>query len=239
LELDFANFEEYMSKKLSRVFRKNLRRKLRASDGKPQITMEVLTDASPVVEDLYPLYLQTYERSDFNFEKLTPDYFRLVGQRLPDRALFFLWRQSGRIIAFSHCMVHQGTLYDLALGLDYPLALELSMYFVTWHDVIEWALKNGIKAYHTGPLNYDPKLHLKLTLSPLDLYARHNQALFNPFFKLAIKYLEPTRHDPVIKQFPNAGDLYKSTGTSPGQLAGRDENHPGRDQHYAGHERDT
>jgi len=208
LEFDFVDFEQYLMTKLSKVFRKNLRRKLRASEGTAPIIMEVMTDASAIVDEIFPLYLQTHERSEFNFEKLTKDYFRLIGQRMPDRARYFIWRQNGRIIAFSLCLVHEGVIYDLALGLDYPLALELSMYYVTWHDVIQWGLKNGMKAYHTGPLNYDPKLHLKLVLSPLDLYARHNWALFNPFFKLAIKYLEPTRHDRVIKQFPNASELY-------------------------------
>ena len=208
LNLDFTSFEEYMMERLSKVFRKNLRRKLRTSEGGAPIAMEVSSDASAVVEELFPLYLQTYDRSEFNFEKLTKDYFRLIGQRMPDRVRYFIWRQSGRIIAFSLCMVHEGILYDLALGLEYPLALELSLYYLTWHDVIEWALRNGVKAYHTGPLNYDPKLHLKLTLAPLDLYARHNWALLNPLFKLAIKYLEPTRHDPVLKNFPNAREIY-------------------------------
>ncbi|HSI11938.1 MAG TPA: GNAT family N-acetyltransferase [Chthoniobacter sp.] len=208
LELDFATFEEYMTQRLSKVFRKNLRRKLRASQEGAPIHMEVLEDVSAIVDEIFPLYLQTHERSDFTFEKLTPEFFRLIGQRMPDRARFFIWRREGRAIAFSLCLAHEGVLHDLALGLDYPLALELSLYFRTWHDVIEWGLRNGIKAYHTGPLNYDPKLHLKLMLSPLDLYARHNWGFINPIFKLAIKYLEPTRHDASIRKFPNAGDLY-------------------------------
>ena len=207
LELDFADFEEFLTRKLSKVFRKNLRRKLRASEGAAPISMEVLTDAAHLVEEIYPLYRQTYERSDFKFEELNKEYFALIGQRLPDRVRYFIWRQNGRIIAFNLCLVHDGTLQDLDVGLDYSVALDLHMYFVTWRDVIEWCLRNGVKVYHTGPLNYDPKLHLKLFLAPQDLYARHNSALINPIFKLAIKYLEPTRHDPVIKRFANAHEL--------------------------------
>ena len=207
LELDFPDFEEYMASKLSKVFRKNLRRKLRASESGAPITMEVLTDAAHLVEDLYPLYRQTYERSDFKFEELNKEYFARIGQRIPDRVRYFIWRQNGRILAFNLCLVHDGTLQDLDVGLDYSVALDLHLYFRTWRDVIEWSLRNGVTAYHTGPLNYDPKLHFKLTLSPLDLYARHNSALINPIFKIAIKYLEPTRHDPVLKRFANFADL--------------------------------
>ena len=207
LELDFADFEEYMMGRLSKVFRKNLRRKLRASDGAPPLEMEVMTDATHLVDEIYLLYRQTYERSDFKFEELNREYFAAIGQRLPDCVRYFIWRQEGRIIAFNLCLVKDGTLHDLDVGLDYSVALDLHMYFVTWRDVIQWCLLNGVKTYHTGPLNYDPKLHLKLTLAPQDLYARHNSAFFNPIFKLAIKYLEPTRHDPILHRFPNAHEL--------------------------------
>ena len=207
LDLDFADFEEYMMGRLSKVFRKNLRRKLRASDGAAPIEMEVTTDATHLVDEIYPLYRQTFERSDFKFEELNKEYFAAIGQRLPDCVRYFIWRQEGRIIAFNLCLVKDGTLHDLDVGLDYSVALDLHMYFVTWRDVIQWCLKNGVTTYHTGPLNYDPKLHLKLTLAPQDLYARHNSALLNPIFKLAIKYLEPTRHDPILRRFPNAHEL--------------------------------
>ena len=207
LPLDFANFEEYMMERLSKVFRKNLRRKLRASEDAAPIAMEVISDATHMVDEIYSLYRQTYERSDFKFEELNREYFAAIGARLPDCVKYFIWRQGGRIIAFNLCLVKDGTLHDLDVGLDYSVALDLHMYFVTWRDVIQWCLANGVTTYHTGPLNYDPKLHLKLLLAPQDLYARHNSKLFNPIFKLAIKYLEPTRHDPVLKKFANAHEL--------------------------------
>ena len=110
-------------------------------------------------------------------------------------------------MAFALCMVHGDTIHDLNVGLDYAVALDLHLYFVTWRDVVTWAINHGLKRYYTAPLNYDPKLHLRMELAPLDLYARHTSALINPIFKLAIKYLEPTRHDPVIRRFANAHEL--------------------------------
>lgn len=207
LDLDFTSFEQYMGERLGRVFRKNLRRKFKALEGGPEITMDVVRDITPHLDELYPLYLQTYRRSDFKFEELNKDYFRLIGARMPDRTRCFLWRRKGRLIAFSLCLVHEGTIYDLGVGLDYEIALDLHLYFVTWRDVIEWSLRNGITAYHTGPLNYDPKLHLKLSLDPLDLYARHRSPVLNPLFKIALRYLQPARHDPTLRRFPNAHEL--------------------------------
>jgi hypothetical protein len=64
-----------------------------------------------------------------------------------------------------------------------------------------------LKYYCSSPLNYDPKLHLGCHLVPLDLYVRHTAPLLNPLFGRAVQYLEPTRHDPVLRQFPNAHEL--------------------------------
>jgi hypothetical protein len=207
LELTFSSFEEYMTQKLGKVFRKNLRRKLRASQDAAPIAMEVVTDATPCLDEIQALYRQTHERSDFSFEVLNQDYFRLLGERLPDRTRYFLWRQNGRLIAFSLCLLHDGVLDDLNVGMDYRVALDFSLYFYTWRDIIEWGLQNGVKVYQTGQLNYDPKAHLKLSLAPLDLYARHNWGIFNPIFKPAIKFFGPTAHNPVFKRFANYGDL--------------------------------
>lgn len=207
LELNFSTFEEYMTERLGKVFRKNLRRKFKVLADAAPLELEVTSDATSVAEELFPLYLQTFHRSDFKFEQLTKEYFTRLGQEMPDRVRYFIWRQNGHIIAFNLCMVYDGTLYDLAVGMDYAVALDLHLYFVTWRQVIEWCLINGIVRYHTGPLNYDPKLHLKLLLAPQDLYARHASPWLNPFFKTAIGFLQPARHDRTLKKFPNAHEM--------------------------------
>ena len=202
------DFEEFMQNELGKVFRKNLRRKFKASAEAGPLSMEVVHDITPIAEEIQLLYLQTHGRSPMKFERLTPDYFRMLGQRMSDRARFFLWRQGGRLVAFALCLVQDETIYDLNVGMDYRVALDLHLYFVTFRDIINWAAAQGIKHYSTGPLNYDPKLHLQLALDPLDLYARHSNPMINLFFKVALKYLEPARHDPVIRKFRNFQDLY-------------------------------
>src|SRR5581483_3633261 len=112
-----------------------------------------------------------------------------------------------RIIAFSFALLFEDTLYDEVIGLDYDVALDLHLYFYTMRDVIRWAIDHKVREYVSGPLNYDPKLHLGHELLPLDLYVQHTNSFLNPIFKFALKYLEPTRHDPVLKKFPNAHDL--------------------------------
>jgi hypothetical protein len=127
---------------------------------------------------------------------------------MPDRARFFIWRQNGKAIAFSVALVHDGTIYDDYLGLDYRVALELHLYFYTLRDLLSWSLAQGLERYRSSPLNYQPKLHLGCRLFPLDLYVRHTNPVLNQVFRPVLKLLEPTRHDPVLQRFPNAHDLH-------------------------------
>jgi hypothetical protein len=135
------------------------------------------------------------------------DYFRALGQQMPDRVRFFIWRQNSKIVAFSFCLICDDTIYDECMGLDYSVALDLHLYFYTLRDVITWSLQQRLKYYYSNPLNYEPKLHLDCELVPLDLYVMHTNTFLNPIFGRAIKYLGPTRQDPVLRRFPNADQL--------------------------------
>jgi hypothetical protein len=206
LALSFQNFDEYLAK-LGYVSRKSLRRKLRKTELAAKIDMEVVNDISKIIDHAFPLYLQVHERSPMQFEHLTKEFFLRIPREMPERARFFIWRIGDRIVAFGLSLVCGDTLYDEVLGLDYDVALDLHLYFYTMRDVIRWAIEQKLYHYVSGPLNYDPKLHLGHELAPLDLYVRHTRAWLNPIFSIALKYLEPTRHDPALKKFPNAPAL--------------------------------
>ena len=105
LALNYGNFDEYL-KTLGKATRKNLRRKFRRNGKSAPIELEVVTDVTPHVDEIYPLYQQVHDRSPLKFETLTKDYFRDVGTQMPERTRFFLWRQNGKIIAFSFCLIH-------------------------------------------------------------------------------------------------------------------------------------
>ena len=206
LRLRYRDFEDYLNT-LSKATRKDLRRKFRKTAKAAPIEFATVTDISLQVDEIYPLYLQVHERSALKFERLTKAYFCSLGERMPDKARFFIWRQEGRIIAFSLALVHAGVIYDDYLGLDYRVALDLHLYFYTLRDIIRWSIGQGIERYCSSPLNYEPKLHLGCELMPLDLYVMHTSPLLNPIFRRAVKLLEPTRHDRVLQRFPNAHEL--------------------------------
>jgi hypothetical protein len=208
LDINYSSFEDYMNRALNSATRRKLRKKFRASALVPAIEMSVVNDVAPVIDDLYPLYLQVYERSKLHFEKLTKEYFCGLGRLMPDKVRFFVWRQEGRQIAFTLCMIEGDALYAEYIGLDYKVALDLHLYHYAVRDMTSWAIANGYKWLRSSGLNYDPKLHLRHLLDPIDLYVRHTSLIANTVLKRILPLIEPTRYDPTLKKFPNYAELW-------------------------------
>ena len=88
--IDYASFEDYMTHALNSATRKKLRKKFEATARAFPLEMDVINDATLMIAQIYPLYLQVYERSKLHFEKLTEQYFCDLGRRMGDKVRFFL-----------------------------------------------------------------------------------------------------------------------------------------------------
>jgi predicted N-acyltransferase len=218
LGLGYADFEDYMRRALTSSIRRKLRKKFDAAARGAPIELTFVEDATPIVDELYPLYLAVYERSKLHFEKLTPAFFSEIGRRMPDKAKFFVWRQRGRVVAFALCMFEGEAFYPEYVGFDYGIALDVHLYHYVVRDMISWAIANGFTELRSSGLNYDPKLHLRHRLDPVDLYVRHASPLANWVLKRLLPWIEPTRYDPVLPKFPNYADLW-APGSSPRRRA--------------------
>ena len=214
LNIDYPTFDAYMAKALNGATRRKLRKKFRATAVAPPITMSILSDITPAIDDVYPLYLQVYNRSTLHFERLTKAFFCSLGQKMADKVRFFVWRQDGRIVAFTLCMIEGNEIYAEYIGLDYSVALELHLYHYAVRDMISWATSRGYKWFRSSGLNYDPKLHLRHQLDPIDLYVRHTSAIANTVLRRVLPLIEPTHFDPVLKKFPNYRDLWDTPSST-------------------------
>jgi len=206
--IDYPSFEDYMQRALNSATRRKLRKKFHAAERSSPIQLSVVDDVTPVIAQVYPLYLQVYQRSMLHFEKLTEAYFRELGRRMSDKVRFFVWRQEGRIVGFAACMLHGDALYAEYIGLDYAVALDLHIYHYAVRDMIRWAIANGYKWFHSSGLNYDPKLHLRHALDPVDLYVMHTSRPINALMKHILPLIEPTRYDKTLAKFSNYDDLW-------------------------------
>lgn len=208
LDIDYASFDEYMDKALNSATRRKLRKKFKAAAQGPPIELDVVDDVRAIADEVYPLYLQVYERSKFHFEKLTKEFLCGLGRRMPDKVRFFVWRQRAQVVAFSLCMLEGDAIYAEYIGLDYTVALQLHLYHYAVRDMISWAMANGYKWFRSSGLNYDPKLHLRHLLDPIDLYVRHTSPAANAILKRILPLIDPTRYDPILKKFSNYHELW-------------------------------
>jgi hypothetical protein len=210
LGIAYESFDEYTRSALNSATRRKLRKKFKATELGIPIELNVTSDITPIIDEVYPLYRQVYDRSKLHFEMLTKEYFCLLGARMPDKVRFFVWRRAGKAVAFGECMVHGDTMFAEYLGLDYSVALDLHLYHYVNRDLVSWAIANGYKRFQSSGLNYDPKLHLRHRLMPVDLYVRHASAIINVIMRMALPWLAPTRYDKTLKKFPNHGELWGS-----------------------------
>ena len=211
LNIDYPSFDEYMKRALNSSTRSKLRKKFNIAAQYPPIEMTIVDDVVPLIGEIYPLYLQVYERSKLHFEKLTEDYFCRIGSQMSDKARFFIWRQNDKIIAFALCMVNDNAVYAEYVGFDYAVALKLHLYHYVVRDMVTWAIDNGYKCFKSSGLNYDPKLHLRHVLDPVDLYVKHTSGMVNTVLKWVLPIIEPTRYDKTLQKFSNYAELWGRT----------------------------
>ena len=181
MKIDFSSLEEYL-KKLSGSTRKDLRRKIRNSE-KGDVKIKVVDNVEDTIDEVYRLYLNTYEKGQMKFEKLSRDFFLNIARNLNPEVRFFLYYCDGALSAFNLCFVHKDIFIDKFIGFDYGLSRKYGLYSLSWCRNIEWCLANGVKYYQVGQTDYAPKETLGGELTPLYAYVKHRNVVYNSFLK--------------------------------------------------------
>ncbi|MBF0485866.1 MAG: GNAT family N-acetyltransferase [Candidatus Omnitrophica bacterium] len=207
LDIPYRSFEEYFAT-LSKATRKDLRRKFQKIENLPPVSFEVTNDIGSLLEEAYALYLNTLQKSDVQFERLTKEFFSVISKNMPQETRYFLWRVNGKLVAFDLCLVKGDTLVDEYIGMDYPLAYDYHLYYVTFRDIVNWCIQNNVTKYESGALNYDPKKRLDFRFVPHTIYMKHRNRIMNVFFGLLAEIIKPENFDPILKdiQKPKSHD---------------------------------
>jgi predicted N-acyltransferase len=155
------------------------------------IEVKITTDIKNIIEDIYRLYLNTYNASSVKFEKLTKEFFLNITSYMPSQAKFFLYYLDGKLAAFNLCFVYKDALIDKFIGFDYEMAYKYNLYFFSWCYNIKWCIENCVRYYQVGQTDYYPKLKLGGRIVPLYAYVKHNNPIQNLILKLLAKILRP------------------------------------------------
>jgi predicted N-acyltransferase len=177
LPIDFPDIEAYLAR-LSASRRQNLRRKLRS---RAQVAVQVIATGSAALDaariaDYYALYEGVYAQSELHFDRLTPQFFAALLRDAASGGLVFEYRHrgTGALLGWNLCYRHAGRLVDKYIGLAYPAARELNLYFLSWIENLEYALAQGLSHYVAGWTDPEVKRSLgaRFTFTQHAVYVR-------------------------------------------------------------------
>ena len=187
LPLPSGGFEAYLQA-LTSSHRHNLRKKLRRSKELGELQASIIQHPNQaLLSELFPLFLQTYEKGKTKFEHLTPRFFELIAAE--DTSYFILLRnpQTGKLVAFMLCFCLGSRVINKFIGLDYELSGHWFLYFRLWEQAVIWASSVGATDFQSGQTGYRAKLDLEHRLVPLNNYCQHRQPWLHRLFATVAK----------------------------------------------------
>ena len=185
--IDFASDDEYLAK-LSYGRRKNIRRKLRARAG---LDIEIVRTGDARFRDeatlaaYYALFDNVYAQSEIHFDRLSPDFFRILLRDAESGGTVFVYRHEGRMIGWNLCYEHGGKLIDKYIGFAYPEAREHNLYFVSWMHNLGYARERGLTHYVAGWTDPEVKSFLGASMT----FTRHAVYARNPLLRSLLRTL--------------------------------------------------
>lgn len=182
LQLPEGGFDSYL-RTLTSSRRYKLRNKLSRSKELGDLQVMVLQRPDPtLLDEIFALFWQTYQKGKTKFERLTPQFFQLMAAE--DVSHFILLRhpQTARLVAFMLCFRIGSRVINKFIGLDYTLSGDWFLYFRLWEQAIDWASRTGATDFQSGQTGYSAKLDLGNRLIPLNNYCRHRNPLLHRLF---------------------------------------------------------
>ncbi|WP_229722358.1 GNAT family N-acetyltransferase [Xylophilus rhododendri] len=180
--IDFADGDAYLAR-LSTSRRKNLKRKLRS-----RAELEILRlptgpafadDAA--VDAYYALYQGVFAQSEIHFDKLGREFFAGLLRDADNGGIVFEYRRQadGVLLGWNLCFEYGGKLVDKYIGLAYPAAREVNLYFVSWMVNLEYAIERGLSHYIAGWTDPEVKAQLGASFT----FTRHMVYVRNPLLR--------------------------------------------------------
>jgi len=176
LPINFNSMEEYLSR-LSRVARKDLRRKMRVA---PEVRVIRSRTISPFLDRIYRLYLETVERSPMAFGVHNRLFFEKICEKIPD-AEYTLYFVQEELAAFNLLVVKQQGMVDEYFCMDYGLGRKYNLYVLSWLENVRTCVERKIPLYQAGQGAEKTKAHLGATLIPSYILFKHRQPVMDRF----------------------------------------------------------
>lgn len=181
MELPAGGFEPYL-KSLKGSHRHNLKKKLRR--GKETVATDASVIQFPeakVLDEIFPIFWQTYLKGRTKFEKLNRKFFDLIAAEPTSHFVMIRRKDDGRLVAFMLCFDCGKRVINKFIGIDYALE-NAFLYFQLWEAAVDWASNRGFAEFQSGQTGYRAKLDVGHSLVSLDNFCRHRNKLVHRVF---------------------------------------------------------
>lgn len=199
LDLPFRSIDEYLDSlpdKTGCYFR----RKMRSVE---KVRIEYRRSIAGLEARINELFENTLRQSTVDygdFERLHPDYFAKIVHGLGERAQFMLCWRGDQLLSFQLFLVGSDRVLAKQIGMQYPEARELNLYFINWLKLIEYAIEHGIPRVEMGATTYATKLLFGGYLDRRWLHFRFRGAIANTVLNPLAPLFDFEDNDPELKR---------------------------------------
>lgn len=169
------------------------RRMKKAAAACKDLTVKEINDGSA---DIYRLYLNTYQKSDYKLEKLEKGFFDKIDAV---RLVFF---KEAEPVGFVLLKQDRNKLLFLLCGMDYRYDTASLYYFMLYH-IVCFAILHGCSAIDFGQTSEETKLRFGARLEKKYFYAHHSNRILNTAARLGKGLLEYKYDFPEYRVFKN------------------------------------
>jgi Acetyltransferase (GNAT) domain len=217
LRLNGGGFDNHLlTLKSSRRYK--LRKKLGRSRDEVKLRAEIVQLPDPaLLDEIFGLYWQTYQKGRIKFERLTPYFFQLMAKE--DMCHFVLLRNcaTAKLVGFMLLLRIGSRIINKFVGLDYSIGNNAFVYFRLYEHAIDWASRIGASEFSSGRISYSAKLELGHILIPLNNYFEHLNPLLHRLLARVVRRISWARLDQDLKAYVTAHPRVPDRGYRSGE----------------------
>jgi hypothetical protein len=199
LPVPFSNFDTWLDglPKKERIY---FRKKLKSADD---VRIEYRTSIKGLEAQIFGLFNNTLVQSKVDygdFEQLHPDYFTRVVDSLGERMQMMLCWKGEQLVSFQLCLIGRDRIINKHLGMKYPEARQLNLFFVSWLLLVRHAIDKRIRVIEMGATTYAAKLLFGGHLERRWLYFRCRWPIATAAVRPFLWLCDFERNDPELRK---------------------------------------
>ena len=205
LHANHTSLDGYVNS-LRSPYRRRIRLALKRCGEIEILHEEITKEKNEIPEhDLYPLYLNTYNKSEYKLECLTKAFFdkceghRIVFLKEEKPVGFVLLHEDGEKLSFLFCGMDYETFKEN--GNEKTTLTNADLYFCMLLHIVEYAIERGCKTIDFGQTSELTKMKFGAHLEKRYFYAQHTNPFLNLFAILGKGLLEYKYHFPDFNVF--------------------------------------